>query len=192
MQPVASSSGRTADQSATAPVGARKGDSMNLLTTVAEIDKAIKSLHNRGQKLQTDSHVLACSVLAHVIQHGDIRVVARFLEAMPEMSRVNGLRQWFEKFGPVTFNGNVPMFNRTKVGDLESAQLKPYWRFAANEGKEYQSPDPAKVLESLAKKLAHDQKLTGTDWSEVILSLKTLNVQPRVAGSPLMIELRPN
>src|SRR5687768_810328 len=110
---------------------------MKLLKTLPEIDKGIASWARRGQALETFGHMLACSVLSHVIQHGDIRVVAKFINASPNFVRSNALRKWFEEYGPVAFDGNNPVFNRAKVPDLEAAMKKPFWRFSVAEGKPY-------------------------------------------------------
>jgi len=173
---------------------------MNLYQTAADIDRACIAFFKSGQKLQTEAHRLACSVLAHVGEHGDIRVVAKFLASFPEMSRVNAVRSWFEAFGPITFQGNNPSYvkgGKTKLGD---ALATPFYKFAPEA--DYKPVNAPAELEKLIKKLLKDTKITGTDHSAIILGLRAVrveqnnaeNAQNNPAGSkfaPLAITFQP-
>lgn len=141
-----------------------------LIAGAANIDRAIAIMHVRGQKLQTECHVLACSVLNHVAEHGDIRIVAKFLNAMPEAARVNALRSWFEAFGPISFDGNSPSYAKGKKTRLGDAMSTPFWKFKAEA--EYEPIDVVKQLANLIKKLEKDVKKTKRDHSDVLNGLK--------------------
>ena len=144
-----------------------------LYTTAAEIDAACVSFFKRGNALQAGAHKLACSVLRHVGEHGDVRVVSKFIASFPDMARVNAVKAWFEAHGPVTFE-NAGVVNYVKGGKtrLGEAMEIPFWKFAPEA--EYKPIDPAKALNSLIAKLEKDAKLTGADHSGLILSLKTI------------------
>lgn len=154
---------------------------LKLYATLGEIDDAVKAFHKRGQSLQSEAHRIACSVLKHVGEHGDIRVVAKFLQAMPELSRVNALRAWFEAFGPVTFQGNAPVYvkgGKTKLGE---AMAEPFWKFKLEPA--YQPIDPVKALESLIKRFKTDMKETQRDHSAIIAALAKIAVdEPEVTA----------
>lgn len=135
------------------------------LIPAKSIPKAIKDIHTRGQSLQTDMHKLACSVLKHLGKTKDIRHTLAFLQAMPEMSRANSLRQWFEKYGPVRFptpeerKAGAPeaMFVKDKKTLLGDAMGNPFWKFKATEGVEYQPVDVAAQIKQLIARLEKDQ-----------------------------------
>lgn len=149
---------------------------IKLYKTEAEINKATDSLKSRGSSLQKDAHILACSVLAHVAEHHDIRVLSRFLAAFPDMARVNAVRSWFEAFGPVTFNGNTPSYvkdGKTRLGD---AMETPFWKFKPEP--EYKPIDRDAALDTLIKRLEKDQAITERDHSALITSLKLIKLEP--------------
>jgi hypothetical protein len=148
----------------------------NLYTTEAEINKAVSRFTRHGQLLQAEAHRIACSVLRHVGEYRDIHVVRRFLDAMPDMARANALRTWFETFGPVTFDGNVAYFNKAGKTKLGEAIDKPFWKFKANEGEEYQPVNPSALIEALIKKLEKDGLKTGRDHRATTQALKYVPV----------------
>lgn len=83
---------------------------IKLLTNTTDIEKAITSVSNRGKKWQKDVQVVALSALNHSIQHNDPIYINRLVEAMPNGSRNNSLRAWFEMFGNVEYNTESKMF----------------------------------------------------------------------------------
>lgn len=145
---------------------------MKLLTTVKAIDAAILDIHNRGTSLQADMHMTACSVLKHVAQHHDVRIVAKLLAAMPEMSRKNALKAWFENFGPVAFGkGDEIVFVRDKATALGAAMAMAFWKFQPEA--EYKAINIVSWCEQQIKKLELDQTKTNADHSGLIMALKT-------------------
>lgn len=145
---------------------------IKLLVGVKAIEDALMSIHRRGQTLQQDIHVAACSVLQHLGQHSDIRMVAKLFNAMPEASRKNAMRDWFAAFGPVTFDGDTPVFvpgGKVKLGD---AMANPFWKFSPE--KPYQAIDVAALIASTIKKLEKDAKETKANHAPLIAGLEKL------------------
>lgn len=140
-----------------------------LLTSTKSIETAIEKMYNDGQKLQTTMHVLACSVLKHLGQHKDIRVLHKLLNAIPEFGRVNALRAWFEEFGPVVFTGNNPALVSSKSVRLGDAMAKPFWKFRTE--KPYEAVDVVAMIESMRKKLLKDATETKRDHGPLIKHL---------------------
>ena len=163
--------------------------------TVAKVFKAeqinaqIDLMHNRGQTLQTQMHKLACSILLHLGTNKDVRVVQRFVLAMPEMSRSNGLRNWFEQFGPVKFvqrddGTEQVLFVKDKDTKLGDAMAKPFWKFSAKEGKPYEAIDLQAFVQSALKRLEKDAKETGRDHTPLIAAIKAGLSTETVGSAP--------
>lgn len=157
----------------------------------AALDKAINELHGKGQRMQDHMHKLALSVLVHVGTHKDIRIVHRFVQAMPAMARTNGLRAWFEKFGPVKFTevDGVEQItfiasNPAKPGD---ANQKPFWKFSATEGKPYEALDITKATEQFIQRLEKDAKATGRDLTALIEAIKHGRAEVAVGRKPVAV-----
>lgn len=139
----------------------------------AHIDRFAKS----GQKLQAEAAKLALSVLVHVGTHRDTRMVQQFMLVMPDMVRTNGLRKWFEAFGPVKFvagedGAERVIFVKDKDVKLADAIEKPFWKFSATEGEPYKPLDMDKFLNQIITRLVKDAKETGRSHSQLILALK--------------------
>lgn len=148
-----------------------------LIKGADNLNAAIKAVQETGQTYQKSVHQLAVSILYHVGEHGDTTVVKRFIEAMPESTRSNGLRAWFEHFGPVKFDRDAPsgtevvQFVRGKPALIGDADAKPFWKFKAHEGKPYEALDMEKWLTSVIKKLEKDAKEAHRDHSGLINDL---------------------
>ena len=145
-----------------------------------ELDKRIQLLHKSGQSLQAEMHRLACSVLHHLGETSDIRVTLKFLDAMPEMSRSNGLRAWFEAHGPIKFatseeleqGASAARFVKGGATKLGDAMAKPFWKFNANEGKPYEPLNMEKFTQQMIQRLTKDAKETGADHTALINAIK--------------------
>lgn len=72
---------------------------MKLMTTTADISKAITSIQSRGVKLDASIHVTGCSVLAHASEHGDTTLADKLVLAMPKGARKLALVEWMLAFG---------------------------------------------------------------------------------------------
>jgi hypothetical protein len=160
----------------TKPTKAVAAPSMKLFTSVAAIEAALKSIFTRGQTLQTDIHIAACSVLKHIGEHSDIRLAKDLLSAMPEASRKNAMREWLATFGPIMFEGDAPVFvkgGKVKLGD---AMAMPFWKLVPE--KPYEAIDLPKFMASMVKKLQKDQKETKVDHSQLIRKIEALSTAP--------------
>jgi hypothetical protein len=147
---------------------------LKLYTTVAAIEAACVAFGKRADKLQNEAHKIACSVLAHVGEHSDVRVVTKFIEALPGSYRTNAVREWFETFGPIAFKDGKAVFAQGRKTKLGEAMAKPFWKFKPEPT--YVPIDAAKALESLIKKLEKDTKELGTDHTATIAALKVVPV----------------
>lgn len=140
--------------------------------------KNIEAFKDKGRTLQIEAHTLAVSVLHHLGTHKDMRVANNFLvafiEAMPEMARVNALKQWFETFGNVRFEDNVAVYDATKTVKMGEAIEKPFWKLKANEGVPYTPIDVMAKFNQFIQTLERDAKKTGRDHGKDIAALKAL------------------
>lgn len=142
-----------------------------------KIDGRIELLHRNGQKMQTEMHKLACSVLYNLGKTKDVRQVLKFINAMPEMARVNGLRAWFEKFGCIAFHEDdnkvvTAKYVRDKTTDVGAAIEKPFWKFSAKEGAPYEPLDMQKWASATLQKLRKDTEKTGADHTALIAAIE--------------------
>jgi hypothetical protein len=156
--------------SVTTAVKTAKPEAIKLIEGESGINKLLASIKSRGATLQKDIHVAACSVLAHVGKHGDVRLVSRLLESCPDMTRKNAIKAWFEAFGPVSFaeKGEVKHNPATKL-QLATAMGKPFWVFKPEEA--YVPMDVTKAFDSFIKKLEKDHKETGRDHTAMVAKL---------------------
>lgn len=141
------------------------------------LNAAIKAVQETGQTYQKSVHQLAVSILYHVGAHGDTTVVQRFISAMPESVRANGLRAWFEHFGPIKFDQDATdgtelvQYVRGKPALIGDADAKPFWKFKAHEGKPYVALDMERWLSSAIRKLEKDAKEAGKNHDGLIADL---------------------
>lgn len=141
----------------------------------AALDKAILGFAKKSLSLQTQMHVIACSVLNHAAMCGDVRPMAKFLHAMPASGRTNALIKWFAEAGGVAFDGKVPLAaNKAKQADIkarqEAAEATPFWEFTPDV--DYKAVDLVKLITDTIKKLEKDQEKTEKDHSGFISVLK--------------------
>ncbi|TYO65485.1 hypothetical protein FXV83_16245 [Bradyrhizobium hipponense] len=156
--------------SKTTTVKAATPSVIKLIDGETAIKKALASIKTRGATLQRDIHVACCSVLAHVGKHSDIRLVTELLSSLPDMTRKNAVKAWFEFFGPVTFaEGGDIKFNGANPVKLGDAMAKPFYAFKPEA--DYVPMDIAKSIDSLVKKMERDHKETGRDHTSMIAKL---------------------
>lgn len=165
---------------------------------VAALDQQFEVMHKRGNSLQSKAHIIALSVLNHVGLHGDTTVVLRCINAMPEMTRTNGLRNWFEQFGPIKFvtHGEgknaveTVVYVKGKSAMLNKAHAKPFWKFSSKEGQPYEPINLDTFVKSMVTKLETDAKNTGRDHTKLIHAIRYEGVITGAAASGA--EVRPN
>jgi hypothetical protein len=155
-----------------APAVTVAAPAIKLLVGEKAIKAAMVSIHRRGQTLQQDIHVAACSVLAHVEKHSDIRLITELLAAVPEMTRKNAMKDWFTAFGPVMFDGDTVEFVKGKPVDMKGAMAEPFWLFSPE--KPYQAIDVAKLIDGVIRKLTNDEKQTGVKHTAIVHGLAKL------------------
>ena len=150
---------------------------INLVVGADKINAATDKLAKGLGDKQKEAHKLALSVLHHVGQHKDVSVVERFVKVLPEMIRTNGLRNWFEQFGPVKFtvleDGTEKVaYVKDKKTMLGNAYDKPFWKFSAREGQPYQPLDTDKLFEQVIKRLETDAVKAGVDHTARLAALR--------------------
>lgn len=160
----------------------------------ANIGKAIASIKVRGAKLQNDVHIAACAVLQHLIEHKDIRIVGKLMDALPASYRTNAVRDWFTAFGPVAWEKNKPVFNKQfnmaeADQSFRQAVLDPFWLFSPEAV--YQPINLNVKLEQLIKALVKDQDKTGAKHGHAIAVLEGLKSAPPAAPAPAPADADP-
>lgn len=141
-------------------------------TAIGERVAAFKTYMATGMQ---EAHLLACSILAHVGKHSDVRLVTTLLDACGDMTRKNALKAWFEAHGPIAFTekGEIKFQPATTLA-LAKAMGNPFWKFKPEA--EYVPMDVAKAIDSLIKKLETDGKKTGRNHGSMVAKL--LAVRP--------------
>lgn len=147
---------------------------------VKAIDAAMVALFASGQSFQKEAHAVALSVLQHVATHGDVRVASKLVNgmcaAMPELSRINALRSWFEAFGPIAFNDEgVAVYIKGKPANVAKAAETPFWKFKPEEP--YQAMDVLKSVDQFIKRLTKDQKETKRNHGALVSQLEAIKSQ---------------
>jgi hypothetical protein len=74
--------------------------------STSSLNKHIKSWAKRQAKVLVDGHVLACSVLAHAMQHGDVRPLNLFYDCQT-VNMQTALRIWIGHATKVGKTGDV-------------------------------------------------------------------------------------
>ena len=122
------------------PIQPLKGITMKLMTTAAEINKAITSIHGRGAKLDGDIHRTGVSVLAHASEHGDTTLADKLVHAMPKGGRKLALVEWMLAHGQLAkldpkadkdaiAEGRLFKLDRSRKYDEEGAIATPWTEF---------------------------------------------------------------
>lgn len=165
--------GKATNKAPNAAVKAVKAPAaMKLFEGQPAIEAALKSIFTRGQSLQKDIHIAACSVLAHIGKHSDVRLVNKLLAAMPEASRKNAMRDWLMAFGPIMFEQDKPVYVKGGKVSLGNAMAEPFWLFSPEPV--YHPLDLSKFIKSMVRKLEKDAKETKADHSAIINAMQKL------------------
>lgn len=150
---------------------------MKLFTTKATIVAAIEDIRVTGRKLDQMIQVAACSVIAHVDEHGDITLVNTLVDAMPNGSRVNALRDFLGTFGKLSYDEAKKefAFDKTKKTDLVGAQNIMWTEFKPEQP--YVAFDLAGLIASVLKKADNalqDEKETSNVDTDLLAELRAL------------------
>jgi hypothetical protein len=132
--------------------------SLKLIVGDKDIGAAIATLQRRGASFFRDVHKVACSILQHVDQHHNVTLANRLLDALPDATRKNPLRDWFISFGRMTYDeeNKVIAYNRDAVTLLDDAMAKPFWEFKPEQA--YIPFDMHKAIQNVLKAAARAQK----------------------------------
>jgi len=87
---------------------------MKLIVEKAAFEAAIKSIASCGKRLDAAIHRVAVSAAVHTAKNGNPVHVNALIENMPKGSRVNAVREWFTRFGPVSYNSETKLFETDK------------------------------------------------------------------------------
>ncbi len=157
-----------------------------LIASTAGIDQEIDAISKRGDGLQTRIHIAALSVLVHAAKCGDITLMQKLHDKLPESFRRNALIKWFERFGCVEWVQDEKTkkqgfrFVKGKTTKLADANATPFWKLKASEG----APplDLTNFCKSAISKLKADEKKTGANHSVLIAALSTAQINAGIAA----------
>ena len=144
-----------------------KKKQVTLIATDAKIDDMIKSIANRGTKLQGDMHRVLASLAVRWHETGDVTVAVRqvnaLLDAVPSAMRANAIKSWTEAFLGFVWSTEDKCFvyhkNRTKITktDARACIDTPFWDFAPEpEYKPMNLSDMISALVARAEKRRQD------------------------------------
>jgi hypothetical protein len=78
------------------------------------IRSRITQVGTLAASVQQEIHVLACSIVGHALQHGDVTLADALLQGVGKGVRHQALVAWFETFGPFRFNTKDGVFGLNK------------------------------------------------------------------------------
>lgn len=127
----------------------------------------IRAYNTRIKSAETEAHRLACSVLAHVVDHADTRPLSAFTRVVGgyndktgkfdgRITRGADFRGWVEKHSNLSWGkkgwtkGKAPEF----VIDLDAAMKEAFWH--AKEAKSPDYKDPVQVLSGYVAAMSKD------------------------------------
>lgn len=125
---------------------------------IKTIKAAIKSIRERGAKLDNDIQLTALDTLQHAGAHGDVTLVNELYLAMPAGSRRSALAEWLITFGKVKANegknkAEQPFkFAPDKTEDFETGRATMWHTMGSPEKNPEEVFDLQKALAALLKK----------------------------------------
>lgn len=159
---------------------------LKLVEGAGNITKRLATLKTTMASAQAETHLLACSVLAHVGKHKDVRLVTTLLESVGDMVRTNAIRAWFESHGPVAFDEKGAIrYAAERPVQIAKAMGTPFWKFKPEEA--YKPLEVGKAFDRWVKALEKDAKETGRDHTALIAGLVNLrpDVEPQTVDTPI-------
>ncbi|WP_439357865.1 hypothetical protein [Bradyrhizobium sp. DASA03007] len=148
---------------------------LKLVEGAGNITKRLATLKTTMASAQAETHLLACSVLAHVGKHKDVRLVTTLLESVGDMVRTNAIRAWFEAHGPVAFDDKGAIrYAGERPTQIAKAMGTPFWKFKPEAA--YVPMEIGKSFDRWVKALEKDAKETGRDHTALIAGL--VNLRP--------------
>lgn len=113
-----------------------------LFRTSKEITKSQKetsSVIKKSEERHIAYQIISCSLLRHLAEHKDIRLIRRMLEEFPSSLRIDAMQKFLIKYGQISFkldeNGErimedgkpVLIFDKKKKLHLGEALETPWW-----------------------------------------------------------------
>lgn len=134
---------------------------VKIIQGASAIDAAIASIGRRGAKMDRDIQQAAISAMAHHAQHGDVTLVNRLVDAMPNGSRVNALRDFILNHGAVSYDSESKAFVHTKGKDarIEQAQGVMWTEFKPEP--EYKPYDAIAAIKAVIDRASKADKSKG-------------------------------
>lgn len=133
---------------------------MKFLKDVKAIERETAVFKLNAKTLQGQSHLIACSILKVWAETGNVahavRLTNDLLEAMPDMTRSNAMKAWFETFAGFVWDVKEKVFKYHKerttidVASVQSAVREPWWQFKPEAP--YKPIDIDALMESLIKR----------------------------------------
>lgn len=165
-----------------------------LITNQAELNGAIKSIAGRAQRLDTDIHRAACSVIVHSAKHNDPDVATRLLEAMGKSQRREALKAWLVNYGAFgTDEHGKLVYDKSrsaavqKEDNVRAAIAEPFWDFAGPE-KPYKQWDFMANIQRLLKQaeaaLQNPQQDTSLVPPDKLAALRAVVAGSAVVAAP--------
>lgn len=95
----------------------------------SEITKRLASIKRTSGKLQDDIHHVACHIVGHALEHGDVTLADKLLDAMGAGARGQAMIAYLETFGPFRFETKSGVFalNRQKKADMLAEHSANAW-----------------------------------------------------------------
>lgn len=120
-------------------------------TSATAIRANIATVHATGKQLEKLAHETALAILQHVETYGEVSLANKLVEALPDMSRRNSLKQWFMEYGKMTYSMKKKqlVFKKDFVTDIPGGTATPFWKLVKEE--EFKPFDLTKKVESLLK-----------------------------------------
>ena len=157
-----------------------------LIAGSASIKSAIDSIARRGKKLDRDIQVAALSAMQHHVEHGDVTLINRLVEAMPKGSRVNALRAFIETFGAVRYDTDEKNFVHVKGATFRLDEaMQVMWSEFKPETAYQPITDPFKRFDQLVSAFEKDIEQMGDASKvspEMIAALKSAKAEAVEAG----------
>lgn len=174
-----------------------------------QIVARIKSIGKISATLQDSIHEVACSIVGHALQHGDVTLADSLVQAMGKGTRHQAIVTWLETFGPFTFKKNEDgshsfALNRKKRAEfdgrapnevVESLLAGETWYDYTKESvKSIYDVEKmvANVINAAAAKVKKGEQILGSelvsDLSEVLLRHKLKKIEQRKEGQAIAVQ----
>jgi len=145
------------------------------LVSVSDIMPRIATLHTDAARQQQEIHLLACSSLDHIRQHGDSTAMVALHNALPNGTRVKALALWAGAFSnakiqmkldKATGEWTCKLAKRTDADfDMEGAMEISFADYSTE--RDYTTLNIKAFIKGLARTASNTAKFDGTDQLKV-------------------------